>query len=42
MRRLAALFLECAAAPALAQVPQTLSYQGVLTDNAGALVADGN
>jgi hypothetical protein len=45
MRRLAvlaALLLVCAAAPALPQVPQTLSYQGVLTDNAGTLVPDGN
>src|SRR5215831_2120761 len=27
---------------AFAQVPQTLSYQGILTDGAGNLVADGN
>jgi hypothetical protein len=30
-----------AAAPALAAVPQTMSYQGVLTDNLGNLVPDG-
>lgn len=31
-----------AAPAARAQVPQVLSYQGVLTDNAGAIVADGS
>jgi hypothetical protein len=30
------------AGPALAVVPSTMSYQGVLMDNAGALVPDGN
>ena len=30
------------AGPALAQVPRTMSYQGVLTDNAGVLLPDGN
>src|SRR5207344_2662790 len=30
-----------AAAPALAQVPPTMSYQGVLLDNAGAIPPDG-
>jgi hypothetical protein len=44
MKRLLALvFLAIlAASPALANAPLTISYQGVLTDNAGNLVADGN
>jgi hypothetical protein len=44
MKRLAvwlALASCLAAAPALAVVPQTMSYQGVLTDNAGNAVPDG-
>lgn len=36
------LFAVLAASPALATVPFTISYQGVLTDNAGNLVPDGN
>lgn len=39
----AALALTLAlAAPASAQVPRTMSYQGILTDNLGSPIADGN
>ena len=38
---LAAVMLTALAAPAGAGVPRLLSYQGVLTDNLGAAVADG-
>src|SRR6188768_2801570 len=44
MRRLIpsiVLALSFLAAPAFAALPQILSYQGVLTDNGGALVPDG-
>jgi hypothetical protein len=39
---LALLVVLTGAAPAAAQVPLLLNYQGVLTDNAGNLVADGS
>jgi hypothetical protein len=43
MRRFASLLVLSLIMPAAsaAQVPQTLSYQGVLTDNAGSIVTDG-
>jgi hypothetical protein len=40
-RILLALLLTLTAVPAFAQVPPTMSYQGVLTDGAGNLVPDG-
>jgi hypothetical protein len=39
---LTVLILSLLAMPALGAVPQTLSYQGVLTDGAGAIVPDAN
>ena len=45
MKRLIGLFVLfglALAAPLFAAVPSTMSYQGVLTDNAGNLAADGN
>ena len=41
MRRLTLLLTVLAAAGAMAQVPQLLSYQGKLLDGTGAPVADG-
>lgn len=39
---LTALSLVLAAQIAWGQIPQTISYQGVLTDAAGKIVTDGN
>ena len=39
---MAALLALVVCGPALAAVPQTMSYQGVLTDGAGNIAADGN
>lgn len=39
---LAAALTLTLAAPAVAQVPRTMSYQGILTDNLGTPIADGN
>ena len=39
---LACVFASVSGAPARAAVPGTFSYQGVLTDGAGAHVADGD
>ena len=39
---LCALASVALAAPAFAQAPRTLSYQGILTDNFGIVIADGN